>query len=62
MAKFTYNNTKDTRIEYTLFKLHYRYHSYIFYKKNIDPCFWFKTANKLIKKLKNLMVVYRKNF
>ena len=43
------------------FKLNYRYRLYIFYKKNVDPCFKSKAANRLTKKLRNLMAIYKKN-
>ena len=44
-----------------LFELKYKYHSLIFYKKNVDPYFKSKVANKLTKKLGNFIVIYRKN-
>ena len=43
------------------FKLNYGYHSYVFYKNNINLYFGFKVANELTEELKNLMTVYRKN-
>ena len=36
MAKFVYNNAKNINFSYTLFELNCSYHSWIFYKKNID--------------------------
>ena len=61
MAEFAYNNTKNTSMGYTLFKLNYRYHRGIFYKKDVDPRSKSKAANKLIKELRNLITIYREN-
>ena len=42
------------------FKLYYGYHPYVSHKKNIHPHFKSKIADELIKKLRNLMTIYRK--
>ena len=55
MAKFTYNNAKDTSIGYTFFEFNYEYHPRVFYKKNVNPRSTSKAANKLTKELRNLM-------
>ena len=61
MAEFAYNNAKNTNMRYMPFKLNCGYYLYISYKDDIDPYSEFKVANKLTKKLRNLMVIYRKN-
>ena len=57
MAKFAYNNTKNTSIRHTLFKLNYDYHSKVLFEKDVDSrsrsCF----ANKLTEELKELIKV-----
>ena len=55
MAEFAYNNAKNASTGYTLFKLHYGYHPYIFYEKDLDSRSKLKTAKKLFSKLQNLM-------
>ena len=61
MAEFAYNNVKYTSIEYMSFKLNCRYYLCVSYKKDVDPHFRSKIADKLIKKLRNLIAAYRKN-
>ena len=39
MAKFAFNNAKNASIDHMLFKLNYGYHSHIFIKEDINPCF-----------------------
>ena len=51
MAKFNYNNTKNTNIYNILFELNYNYYLYILYKKNIEIYLKFQTINKYITKL-----------
>ena len=61
MAKFAYNNAKNTSTGYTLFKLNYGYHSKVFFKEDIDPYLRCCSANKLAKELKELMEVCCQN-
>ena len=61
MAEFAYNNAKNTSIGYTSFKFNYEYYPCISYKKKVDRYFKFKAANKLTKKLRDLIGAYRKN-
>ena len=61
MAKFAYNNAKNTSIGHTPFKLNCGYHLHVFFEKNTDFCFQSKTAKELSSKLKNLMTLYREN-
>ena len=39
MAKFIYNNAKNTSTGYTFFKLNYGYQPCIFFEKINNPCF-----------------------
>ena len=59
IVKFAYNNSKNASTRYPFFKINYRYHLRISYKK--DSRSRFKIANKLSKKLRNLITVYRQN-
>lgn len=57
MAKFAYNNEKNTSIGYTLFKPNYGYYPYISDKENIDLQSKSKSANQLLSKLPDFMTV-----
>ena len=61
MAEFTYNNAKHANMRYIFFKLNCGYYPWVSYKNDIDPRSKPKVADKLTKKLRNLMAVYRKN-
>ena len=61
MAKFVYNNTKNVSISHTLFELKYDYYLYVSFKKDTNPCFWSKTADKLSVELQELMTIYWRN-
>ena len=61
MAKFAYNNAKNTSTDHTLFKLNYGYHPCVSYKEDLDPHSKSKTTEKLSSKLQNLMAVYQQN-
>ena len=39
MAKFAYNNDKNASTNYVSFELNYKYHSYVFFKKNTNLYF-----------------------
>ena len=58
MAEFAYNSTKNTSIGYTLFELNYGYHPQMSYKEDVNPRSQSKLADKLLVKLKELMIVY----
>ena len=62
MAKFAYNNAKNTNTGYTPFELNYSFYFWAFYKKDINPWSQSKSANKLATKLRKLMIVCRENF
>ena len=48
MAKFINNNIKNTSSGHILFKLNYSYHFLISYKKDINFCSKFKSADELL--------------
>ena len=58
ISEFAYNNAKNVNTNYTLFELNCGYYLYISYKKDINPCSKFKSADNLANKLKELMVMY----
>ena len=62
MAEFAYNNTKNASTSHTPFKLNCKYHCRVFYEEDIDFRSKFKSANKLLAELQELMTVCCKNF
>ena len=52
---------KNANTNYTSFELNCGFHLQIFYKKDVNICFQLKLVDKLINKLKKLMIVYKKN-
>ena len=62
MAKFAYNNAKNSSIGYMPFNLNCRYHFCIFFKEDINCCFQSKIGHKLLIKLQELMTIYQENF
>ena len=61
MAEFAYNNAKNASTNHTPFKLNCGYHSWMSYKKDVNPYFQSKLADKLLAELKELMNVSQKN-
>ncbi len=61
IAEFAYNNAKNAITGHTLFELNYGYHIRASYKKDVDPRSWWKLADKLVTKLRELIIVYREN-
>ena len=61
MVEFVYDITKNASIEYMSFQINCRYHLRISYKKNFDYYSKSKAANKLIKKLWNIITICKKN-
>ncbi len=61
MAKFAYNNAKNASTGQTLFKLYCGYHPKVFFEKDVDPYLRFCFANKLAKKLRELMEICCQN-
>ena len=61
MAEFAYNNAKNASTGHMPFELNCGYHPRVFFKKDINPCFWSKTADELLAELGKLMTVCQKN-
>ena len=61
IAKFTYNNAKNASTSHTPFELNYEYHPCVLYKEDIDPHSKLKSADKLLAKQRELMIVFQKN-
>ncbi len=61
MAEFAYNNTKNASIGHTPFELNYGYHPRISFKEDVNPHSRSCLANKLAKKLRELMEICCQN-
>ena len=61
MAKFAYNNTKNASTSHKPFELNCNYHPQMSYKEEVHPRSKSKSANKLLAKLRELMIVYCEN-
>lgn len=61
MAKFVYNNCKNANNSYISFEFNYSYHLYISFKNKVYLHFRSYLANKLVNKLKNLMIIWQQN-
>ena len=61
MAEFAYNNAKNASFGHMFFELNCDYHFKMFYKKNVNPRFKFKSANELLAELKEPIIVCQKN-
>ena len=55
MAEFAYINAKNASIGYTSFEFNCGYHLWMFYKEDINPCSKFKSVNKLLAEIRELM-------
>ncbi len=62
IAKFAYNNAKNASTKHIPFEFNYDYHSYVSYKRDVNPRSQSKSADKLATELKELMIVSRENF
>ena len=62
MAKFAYKNTKNMSSGHTPFELNCSYHLQMFYKKNVNLCSNSNLANKLLAKLKEIIIICQENF
>lgn len=61
IAKFVYNNAKNSITGHMLFELNYVYHPYVSYKEDIDRRSKWKLADELLTNLRKLITVYKKN-
>ena len=61
MAKFAYNNVKNISSGHTPFKLNYEYYLWISYKYNVDLYSKSKSIDKLLIKLRELIIICKKN-
>ncbi len=61
LAKFAFNNTKNASTGHTLFELNCDYHSRVSFKEDVDPRSRSCSANKLAKKLRELIKVCCQN-
>ena len=62
MAKFVYNNAKNASSGHMPFELNCGYHPQMSYKDNVDLRSKSKSVNELSTELRELIIVYRKNF
>ena len=61
IVKFAYNNTKNTSIGLTPFKLNCGYYPKVLFKKDVNPRLKSYSADKLAKELRKLIKVYCQN-
>ncbi len=61
IAEFAYNNAKNASPGHTSFELNYGYYPRVSFKEDIDPRSRSRSANELVKELKELMEVYCQN-
>ena len=61
MAKFAYNNDKNTSTGHTCFEVNCGYHSCVPFKEDTDSCFPSKSADKLLTELQELITICWQN-
>ena len=61
IAKFAYNNAKNTSTKYTSFELNCGYHPQVFFENNVNLYSRSCSTNKLAKELKELIDIYQQN-
>ena len=61
MAELTYNNAKNANIGHILFELNYNYYPRVLFERDVNLCSRFCFANKLAKKLRELIKVCCQN-
>ena len=61
MAKFAYENTKNSSTNHILFELNCNYDTKISFKKDINLRSKFRSTNKLVKELKELIKICCQN-
>ena len=57
ITEFGYNNAKNASTSHILFEFNCEYHSWVFYKEDLDPRSKLKTAEELSFELQNLIAV-----
>ena len=58
MAKFIYNNAKNTSIDHMIFELNHKYHFCIFYEKDLNLYSKLKYVENLFFEFQKLLNVY----
>ena len=61
MTEFAYNNAKNASTGHTLFELNYDDYLRMSYEKKVNSHSKSKSVDKLLAKLRKLMIVYWKN-
>lgn len=61
MVEFTYNNTKNVSIGYTLFELNFGYHPCVSYKKDVNLYSKSKSADEPLIERSKLIIIYKDN-
>ncbi len=61
MAKFAYNNVKNTSTRHTPFELNCGFHPWASYEKDVDPRSKSKATDELAIKLRELTTVCKEN-
>ena len=61
MAKFAYNNAKNSSIGRTPFELNCGYHAWVSFEEDTSPCSQLKSADELSAGLRDLITVCREN-
>ena len=61
MEEFAYNNAKNTSTSYMSFELNCDYQTRMLYEEKVDPRFQLKSADELLAKLKELMIIWCEN-
>ena len=61
MAKFAYNNAKNSSTGHKAFELHCSYYARVFFEENTNSRSQSKSADELLVALQDLLTVCRKN-
>ena len=61
MAKFTYNNAKNSSTGHMPFELNCGYYPCVFFKENTNPRSQSKSVDELSAELQDLIIVCQKN-
>ena len=55
IAEFAYNNAKNASTSHTPFELNCGFYLRVFFEDNVNPCSRSRSADKLVKELRELM-------